>query len=124
MAGGSVNTLGGTYWDGKYGVWMLGHGDRVVREGGDWEHPSKNRAPVARFAPTNGGVWCQRIGGDLFVWGNVEFGCGNQAACERGGLEAPQQNQAPVAQFSRTNGRRWCQRVGGGPIRVRDSWVE
>jgi hypothetical protein len=53
--------------------------------------PQQKPSAVARFALTNGGGWCQRIGGDLFVWGNVEFGCGNRAACERGELEAPQQ---------------------------------
>ena len=50
--------------------------EQRVKEGG-WRHPSENRAPMARFSQTNGGVWCQRVGGDVFGWGNVEFGCGN-----------------------------------------------
>ena len=63
MAGGSVNTLGGTYWDGKYGVWMLGHGDRVVREGGDWEHPSKIKRPWLGFRERTAGGGVNALGG-------------------------------------------------------------
>ena len=37
--------LGGPTEVEKCGVWMQGHGDRVVREGGGWGHPSKNQAP-------------------------------------------------------------------------------
>ena len=96
----------------------------MVREGGDWEHPSKNRAPVAWFAPTNGGVWCQCIGGDLFVWGNVEFGCGNQAACERGELEAPQQKPSAHGSVFANERQEVVSTRWGGPIWVRDSWVE
>ena len=55
--------------------------------------------------------WCQRVGENLFGWGNVAFGCrdaGIKQHAKEGGWRHPSENQALVARFSQTNGRVWC----------------